>query len=70
MKESVEATPGVDLCLTGSSHKAIGGQICRKKHKTMRENVTNVRYLPQTFTNLEGSLAFCSIGFGYCRVVP
>ena len=28
------ATRG-DLCLIGPLHKAIGGQICRKKHKTM-----------------------------------
>ena len=59
MKESVEATRGVDLCLTGPSHKAIGGQICRKKYKTMQKNVTNVRDLSQTFTNLEESLILC-----------
>ena len=35
MKEFVEATQGVDLCLTGPSLKAIGGQICRRKHKSM-----------------------------------
>ena len=26
---------GVNLCLTGPSLKAIGGQICRRKHKNM-----------------------------------
>ena len=56
MKESVEATRGADLCLIRPSHKAIGGQIYKKKHKTMQKNVTNVRDLPQTFTNLEESL--------------
>ena len=35
MKRFVEATQGVDLCLTGSSLKAIDGQICRGKHKSM-----------------------------------
>ena len=35
MKEFVGATRGADLCLIGPLHKAIGGQICRKKHKTM-----------------------------------
>ena len=27
----------------------------------MRENVTNVKDLPQTFTNLEGSLILCLV---------
>ena len=26
---------GADLCLIGPSHKAIGGQICRERHKSM-----------------------------------
>ena len=35
MKGFVEAIPEEDLCLTEPSLKAIGGQICRKKHKNM-----------------------------------
>ena len=35
MKEFVEATWGADLYLTRPSHKAIGGRICKRKHKTM-----------------------------------
>ena len=31
----VGAIQGADLCLIGPLHKAIGGQICIKKHKTM-----------------------------------
>ena len=35
MKEFVGAIRGIDLCLIRPLHKAIGGQICRQKHKTM-----------------------------------
>ena len=35
MREFVEVMRGADLYLTGPSHKAIGGQICKNKYKTM-----------------------------------
>ena len=35
MKKFVAVTRGANLCLTGPLHKAIGGQICKRKHKTM-----------------------------------
>ena len=59
MKGFVEATRGGDLCLTGSSHKAISGQIYRRKHKNMWRSVTNAKNLHQTFINPEESLIHC-----------
>ena len=35
MKGFVEATQGADLCRTEPSHRAIGGQTYKKKHKSM-----------------------------------
>ena len=35
MKGFVEAIQEADLYLTGPSHKVIGGQICRKKHRNI-----------------------------------
>ena len=35
MKGFVETTLEVDLCLTEPSLRAIGGQICKKKHKNI-----------------------------------
>ena len=53
MKDFVEVTRGEDPYLTGLLLKDTGGQICRKKHKSTLENVTNVRDSLQTSTNLE-----------------
>ena len=53
MKESVEATRGEDPYLTGPLLKDTGGPACRKKHKNILENVTNVKDSLQTLTNLE-----------------
>ena len=53
MKEFAEVTRGEDPYLTGLLLKDTGGQICRKKHKTMLENVTSVRDSLQTSTSLE-----------------
>ena len=39
--------------LTGPLLKDTGGQICRRKHMSMLENVTNVRNSLQTSTSLE-----------------
>ena len=39
--------------------KDIGGQICRRKHRSMLENVTSVKGSLQTSTNLEEFLTFC-----------
>ena len=56
MKESVEVIRGEDPYLTGPLLKDTGGQACRKKHKSMLENVISVRDSCQTFTSLEESL--------------
>ena len=53
MKEFVEATQEADLCLTELSLKAIGGQINRKKHKSLWRSVISVRDLHQTYTSQE-----------------
>ena len=45
MKEFVEATRGEGLCPIRPSHKAIGGQVCRRKHRSMPRNVINARDL-------------------------
>ena len=45
-----------DLYLIGPLLKAIGGQICRRKHKSMWKSVTNAKNLRPTFTNKEVSL--------------
>ena len=56
MKEFVEATHEADLCLTEPSRRAIGGQICKRKHINILRSATNAKDLPQTFTNQEVSL--------------
>ena len=53
MKESAEVIRGEDPYLTGPLLKDTGGQACRKKHKSMLENVTNVKDSLQTLPNLE-----------------
>ena len=53
MKEFTEVTRGEDPYLTGLLLKDTGSQICRKKCKSMLENVTNVRDSLQTSTSLE-----------------
>ena len=56
MKRFVETTQEVDFCLTEPSHRAIGGQTCKKKHKNMWRSVINAKNLHQTCTNQEESL--------------
>ena len=56
MKEFAEVTRGEDPYLTEQLLKDTGGQICRKKRKSMLENVTSVRDLLRTSTSLEGFL--------------
>ena len=53
MKEFVIVTQVEDLCLIEPSPKGIGGQVCRRKPKSMSRNVTNARSFPQTSTNQE-----------------
>ena len=53
MKEFVKVTRGEGPYLTGPLLKDTGGQICRKKRRSMLENVTNVRDSLQTSTSLE-----------------
>ena len=53
MKEFVEVTRGEDPYLTVQLLKDTGGQICRKKRKSMLENMTNVKDSLQTSTSLE-----------------
>ena len=63
MKESAKATQGKDPYLTEPLLKDTGGQVCKKKHKNMLENVTNVRDSLQTFTSLEEFLIlFLALG--------
>ena len=45
MKEFVEVIQGEGDYHTGPSLKDIGGQICRRKRRSMLENVTSVRGL-------------------------
>ena len=59
MKEFVEATQEVDLYLTKPSLKATGGQIYRKKHKSIWKSVISVRGLHQTYTSQEEFLTPC-----------
>ena len=64
MKEFVEVTRGEDPYLTAQSLKDTGGQICRKKCKSMLENVTNVKDSLQTFASQEEFLIlFPALGF-------
>ena len=53
MKEFVEVTRGEDPYLIGPLLKDTGGQICRKKHRNMLENVISVRGSLQTSTSQE-----------------
>ena len=53
MKEFVEATREANIYHIGSLHKAIGGQICRKKLRTVQRSVTSTSGLPQIFTDQE-----------------
>ena len=64
MKEFTEVKQGEDPYLIGLLLKDTGGQIYRKKHKSMSENVTNVRDSLQKSTNLEEFLIlFPALGF-------
>ena len=53
MKAFVEVIQGGGPYHTRPLLKDIGGQICRKKRKSMLENVTSVKGSPQTSTSLE-----------------
>ena len=59
VKEFVEVIQGEGPYHTGPSLKDTGGQICRKKYRSMLENMTSVRGSLQTSTCLEESLTLC-----------
>ena len=63
MNGFVEAKQGPDLCLTRTSRKAIGGQIYKGRHKSMRRSVTNAKDLHPTFINWEEFLTRKSIPY-------
>ena len=54
MKGFVEVIQEEDPCLTRLLPKDIGGQICKKRHKSKSRNTTSVRGLRLIFTSLEG----------------
>ena len=56
MREFMEATQEEDIYLTEPSLKAIGGQICKRKHRNMSRNAINVKNSHQMYTNQEESL--------------
>ena len=58
MKEFAKVTWGEDPYLTGPLLKDTGGQICKKNHKNMLENVTSVRDSLQTSIIQEEFLIF------------
>ena len=51
LKQFVGVTQEKDLCLTEPSPKDIGGQVCRRKPKSMSRSVINAKGLLQTSTN-------------------
>ena len=53
MRVFAEVTQGEDPYRTGRLCKDIGGQVCRRKHRSTLGNVTSARDLPQTFTSWE-----------------
>ena len=59
MKEFMEVIRGEGPYHIGPLLKDIGGQICRRKRRSMLENVTSVRGLLQTSTSLEEFLTLC-----------
>ena len=59
MKAFVEVIRGKGPYHTGQLLKDIGGQICRRKRKSMLENVTSVKGSLQTSTSLEEFLTLC-----------
>ena len=64
MKGYVEAIREANLCLTESSLRAIGGQICKRKHRNMRRSAINTKDSHQTYTNWEKSLIlYLALGY-------
>ena len=59
MKAFVEVIREEGPYHTGPLLKDIGGQICKRKRKSMLENVTSVRDSLQTSTSLEEFLTLC-----------
>ena len=53
-KGFVEVIQVENPCLTGLLPKDIGGQICKKRHRSMSRNAINVRGLRPIFTSLKG----------------
>ena len=51
MKEFMEATQKEDLYITEPLLRAIGGQICKRKHKNMSRSAINAKDSHQTYTN-------------------
>ena len=56
MKGFVEVIQKEDPCLIGLLPKDNGGQICKKRRRSMSRNAINVRGLRLIFTSLEGFL--------------
>ena len=59
MKAFVEVIQVKGPYHTGPLLKDIGGQICRRKRRSMLENVTSVKGSPQISTSLEEFLTLC-----------
>ena len=59
MKAFVEVIQEEGPYHTGSLLKDIGGQICRRKRRSMLENVTSVKGVLQTSTSLEEFSTLC-----------
>ena len=63
MKEFVEVTRGEGPYLTGPLLKDTGGQICRRKRRSMLESVTNVKdSLPTSINPEEFLIPFPTLG--------
>ena len=63
MKEFMGVTQEEDLSLMEPSPKDIGGQVCRRKPKSMSRSVINAKSLPQTSTNqVESSILSLVLG--------
>ena len=64
MKGFVEVIQEEDPCLIGLLPKDIGGQACKKRHRSMLRNAISVKGLRPIFTSLEVfSTLFLARGF-------
>ena len=63
MKGFVEVIQEEDPCLIGLLPKDIGGQACKKRHRSMLRNAISVKGLRPIFISLEGfSTLFLACG--------